>query len=241
MRVTVLGNASRYLAPLSGGSGYLVETDGGARILLDCGGGTRDALASRGVKRVDAIVLTHFHYDHVLDFPTLGAILDEKSVVVIPPGEQKRLDALSEAFVFRRGGFDFGCSFVEADRPIEVAGQTLSFAPTQHSAPSFATRIGNFVYASDAAPNESLLQHATNADLLLMHTLLPTVEPDSAHAQIHSTAETAAKLGLLANARRLLLSHRYWESSDEEMLKHARGHARVLLAQSGSSYDVHAP
>lgn len=232
MRLSVLGNAGRYLAPLSGGSSYLVE-EGDARILLDAGGGARDALARMDVDRLDAIVVSHFHFDHVLDLVTLRDLMDEETLLVVPAGERARLDALATAYAFE-GPFSIPGRIVEAKGPIEAGGLTLRFAPTQHSAPSFATRLGGLVYASDGAPCERLRELAAGAELLLMHALLPTVEPTSAHARIHSTAETAGRLAAEARADRLLLSHRYHESPDAAMREAAsRGFGRVELAREG--------
>lgn len=241
MKLTVLGNAGRYLAPLSSGSAYLVEA-GDARVLLDAGPGARDGLARLGVERLDAVVLSHFHFDHVLDLVTLTGAMDARTTLVIPEGERKRLDALAAAYAFD-GAFALAGPIVEATGSIEVAGARLRFAPTQHSAPSFATRVEAggraLVYASDGAPCAPLKGLARDADLLLMHTLIPTVEPASAHARIHATAQTAGLLARDAGARRLLLSHRHWESPDAAMREAAgKSFASVELAREEETIPV---
>ena len=245
MRLTVLGNTGDYLAPLSGGSGYLLEATG-VRVLLDCGGGVRDALRALGGSggKLDAVVLSHFHFDHVQDFVTIGALVGPDTRVFVPPGEKRRVELLAQAYVFR-GAWDIGgLTEVDFAGSYEVGDLTLRFAPTQHSAPSMATRAeapsgARFVYASDAAPSDALRDAADGADLLLMHALLPTVEPESNHARIHSTAQTAARLAKSAGAHRLLLSHRFHESTDEDMLREARASfENVDLAKDGANHDV---
>lgn len=236
MLLRVLGNTGRYLAPLTGGSGYLVES-GGTRVLLDCGGGVREALARLGVDRVDAVLVSHFHHDHALDLIAMRELLAPDVPLLVPPGEAGRLQDLARAFAFR-GPFAVDGPVVEAVGTRRVGPLTLTFAPTKHSAPSFATRIedaegATLVYAGDTAACAPLVDLAHGADLLLMHTLLPTVDPASSHAQRHATAETAAQVAREAGARTLLLSHRYHESKDEDMLAHARAHPRVELARDG--------
>lgn len=241
VELTVLGNASRYLAPLSGGSSYLVEA-GDARILLDAGSGAAAALARTGVEALDAVVLSHFHWDHVSDLVPVRRAMKAGAPLVIPPGESARLDALAKAFVFD-GAFDLDGPLVEARDALRVGPLALSFAPTQHSAPAFATRVEHagraLVYASDTAPCEPLRALARGADLLLMHTLLPTVEADSGHARVHSTAESAGALAAQSGARRLLLSHRYHESPDAAMREAASTRFDgVELAREGATLEL---
>lgn len=236
MRLRVLGNTGRYLAPLSGGSGYLVEADDGTRVLLDCGGGVRDELARLGVDRVDALVLSHFHHDHVLDLMTIRDALDARTTLFLPLGETPRLQILARAFAFR-GPLEMAGPVVEPapGTTYEVGPLRLRFAPTRHSAPSIATRLddaeGSLVYASDTAPCDPLRDLARGCDVLLMHALMPTVDPASGHAARHSTAETAARLAADAGVGTLLLSHRYQKSEDADMLAHARAHPHVVLAR----------
>jgi len=236
VRLRILGNPDRYLAPLQGGSSYLVEHEG-TRVLLDCGGGARDALARLGIERVDAVVVSHFHQDHVLDLPTVRDAMDPGTTLVLPRGETKRLASLADAFVFE-GPFDAPGPLVE-QQDVAVGPLRLSFAPTQHSAPSMATRIEadgeSLVYASDTAPCEGLARLARGCDLLLAHTLLPALPEGQPHLRIHTTAQTASRVAQEAGARRLLLSHRYHGSAAADMLREAGG---AMLAARSAVYTV---
>jgi ribonuclease BN (tRNA processing enzyme) len=238
-----MGNASQYLAPLAGGTSYLLEHDG-TRILLDAGHGARGALADSGVDELHAVWLSHMHFDHILDLPTLGGALDDDARILLPRGERRRLDALADAYAWG-GAFEMGAGAdeVDAGSELKVGGIRISFARTQHSAPALAARFEAdgraLVYASDTAPCAGLRTLARGADLLLMHTLLPTVEAGSQHARIHATAETAGALAEEVGAKRLLLSHCYHESPDSAIREAAmRSFAHVELASTGQGYDV---
>ncbi|HET6405143.1 MAG TPA: MBL fold metallo-hydrolase [Candidatus Thermoplasmatota archaeon] len=243
MKLTVLGNAGRYLAPLAGGSSYLLEA-AGARVLLDAGQGARAALAARDVEPLDGVWISHMHFDHVLDLPTLGGGLDDDARIHLPRGERRRLDDLANAYAWD-GPFEMqgGVVEVEEGEKVSVRGIRMTFARTQHSAPAMAARFEAdgraLVYASDTAPCDALRALARDADLLLMHTLLPTVEPESEHARIHSTAATAGALAAEVGARRLLLSHRYHESADGAMREAAASRfGAVELARDGETYEL---
>lgn len=243
MRLTVLGNAGRYLAPLSGGSGYLVEA-AGARIVLDCGSGVRDALARLGSPPppLDAVVLSHFHHDHVADLVPVMRHLRPGGRLVVPAGERARLDRLAEAFAFE-GPFEVPGGVFEAapGASLTVGDARLRFSENRHGVACVATRVEAegkaLVYASDTAPCDALRDLAHRADLLLMHALLPTVAPDAEHARIHATAATAAALAVASGAGRLVLSHRFHESKDSDMLFEARM-AKVQLARDHGVIEV---
>lgn len=83
MRIEVLGHWVG--APMGGGaaSSYLVSGDG-TNVLLDCGAGTLPMLHSRGLaQRLDAILISHMHRDHMLD---LLALVDMAAICALYPG-----------------------------------------------------------------------------------------------------------------------------------------------------------
>lgn len=43
----------------------MIETDGGLRILIDCGPDFRQQILTQPFGKIDAVLLTHIHYDHV--------------------------------------------------------------------------------------------------------------------------------------------------------------------------------
>jgi ribonuclease BN (tRNA processing enzyme) len=71
MRLTVLGGSSASPNVGAGCSGYLVETPG-TRLVLDLGPGTLPELRRHAdFRRLDGIVISHPHLDHVLDLLAL--------------------------------------------------------------------------------------------------------------------------------------------------------------------------
>ena len=69
MQVTLLGTGCPVVHSGRRGAATMVE-GGGARVLVDCGSGATQRLVEAGTKgaALDALLLTHFHTDHLVDF-----------------------------------------------------------------------------------------------------------------------------------------------------------------------------
>jgi ribonuclease Z len=74
--LTFLGTAASVPSAERNHPGLLVRA-GGHRVLIDCGEGTQRQLlrAGAGFRRLDRILLTHAHFDHVLGIPGLFSTL----------------------------------------------------------------------------------------------------------------------------------------------------------------------
>ena len=72
--VEVLGSGGPLADDSRASAGYLVWVDGEAKLLIDAGGGVFLRFGEAGAKleNLDAILISHFHADHVAD---LAAIL----------------------------------------------------------------------------------------------------------------------------------------------------------------------
>ena len=72
MRLTLLGTGTPAPSLKRAGSSYLIRIDG-QTLLFDHGQGAGTRLLEAGVRpeKVDAIFLTHLHYDHICDYPRL--------------------------------------------------------------------------------------------------------------------------------------------------------------------------
>lgn len=72
----------------------LVITDTGKRILIDCGPDFRQQATSIGLNRIDAILLTHEHYDHIGGIDDLRTIAWNQEIPIY--GERRALDSVKE-------------------------------------------------------------------------------------------------------------------------------------------------
>jgi ribonuclease BN (tRNA processing enzyme) len=210
----VLGCATAGGNPGEPCSGYLV-TAGGSRILLDCGPGVVSSLLLRDAAPLDAVVLSHLHFDHIGDLIPLGyahliGLAGEwkAPTVYAPPGGAARIAALCEA---GGAGADHlvacGMTVIEYEpgSALAVGDAQLTFRALVHPGTSHAIRVeaggGVLVFSGDTALTPGLAEHAAGADVLLSEA---TALPES---EIHLPAAHAGRIARAAGCKTLVLTH----------------------------------
>ena len=120
----------------------------------------------------------------------------------------------------------------------------MRFHEVDHFVQTFAVEIasevtgGRFVFGADTGPSESLVEFASEADLLIVEATL--AEPDAGDRPGHLTAAEAGAHAARAGARALVLSH----ISDELDLSAARTAAEeafggpVEIAREGAGFEL---
>jgi ribonuclease BN (tRNA processing enzyme) len=246
-------------APLGSGCPcYAVRTES-TLLLLDFGPGAHERAWERGLLgRIDAIVISHMHLDHVLDLLPLSGEVSEEAIQATEPnprrpavyipraGGREALTALAEALGSNPGRFDHAFDLREYDDrdQLEIGDLQLTFTTTAHALPALAPRVtdgkATLVYSADAAYRDSLVEHAAGADLLLLEATY--LEPgEHLERQGHMTGEQAADLAERAGARRLVLTHTMpFPDENEEKLRRARERfaGEVQLATRGAVFPV---
>ena len=179
MRLTVLGKSPAWTDAGGACSGYLVD-DGTSTLLLDCGPGVFGKLRSlHDHARVDAVVISHLHGDHMLDLVPFAYALRYSPHSRAAGGIRPRLIAPPGAEdAFRRlGGIWGGEALLEETFLLEeyeegsqpaVRGLRLSFREVPHYVRAFAIsvkgRSGRIVFGADCGPNDALVDFAAGAD-----------------------------------------------------------------------------
>lgn len=216
-RATCLGRAGSHPAPGEATAGWLLSTET-TNVLIDCGAGVlSNLLRVLPPQRLDAIVITHAHPDHISDLTVLTHLLRYGSwradfvfreLPVYAPTEP---DALLDPLLAREG---------ISRRPLtngvdtKIGDLRFTFAPTQHPTECFAVRAqhadqagGFFVYTADTGPEAELTDFAAHADVLVAEATLPEAYSDGAARIGHLTPSLAAELAVRSGAKRLLLTH----------------------------------
>ncbi len=245
MRLTVLGNNGSFPGPDGACAGYLLEADG-LRILLDCGGGVLARLQRYfPIEQLDALVVSHLHFDHMGDLPVLKYGLESKIAlgqcldplplhVPATPEEVVRTFASDQAFAV---------SYIQDGMLTQLGSASLSFVRMDHPIETYAVVVQaedkRFVYSGDTLYNPRLVDAAGGADLLLCEATavgsLQILSGQMPHMTARQAGETAAQAGV----RRLLLTHLWYEVPHEEYEAEARqSFAAAEAAEELVTYEI---
>ena len=143
-------------------SSVLIEA-GGMTLLIDAGPDLRQQLLRADVKRLDAVLLTHAHIDHIAGLDELRAFnfFQKKAMPIL--ASAATLDAVKRMFAYAfekekyPGTPDLQLRTIE-NAPFTLGGLELTPVEVQHyRMPVFGFRIGGLAYITDAksiAPEE---------------------------------------------------------------------------------------
>ena len=241
MKLTILGMNGPF--PAAGGctSGYLV-TDGAAAIAIDLGSGCLGQLTRlMAPEGLQALLLTHWHYDHCADVLPLIFRLEacaQQPLHIYAPAD--------EGSLIRKAVQN--CTKIILH---DVAPQTefripnsefrITVHAARHPVPALMYRIEcsgkALCYTGDTNTVDGLADFARGADLLLADGLFPT--DLWAGGKPHLSAAHCAQLAKDAGAKQLVITHLNPTIDPETLLKEARA-IRIdsRLARTGDTYDV---
>ncbi|SFB95990.1 Ribonuclease BN, tRNA processing enzyme [Bacillus sp. OV322] len=244
MKITVIGYWGGYPAKNEASSGYLLEY-GDFRILLDCGSGVLAQLQNHlKPEELDAVVLTHYHPDHVAD---IGVLQHAVFIQQILGSEKKTLPIYGhdlDSSEFKKLTFKDvtkGVSY-SAGVPLTIGPLTFTFMETKHPVPCFAMRIEAggqaIVYTGDSSYMEELGEFAKGANVLLCESNFYG-DMDGTQAG-HMTAREAGTVAEKANVQLLLLTHlpHFGELSQLKKEAAQKYGGEIAIARSGLEYQL---
>ncbi|RWZ55206.1 MBL fold metallo-hydrolase [Halobacillus fulvus] len=210
MKVTVIGCWGAYPAAGNATSGYLFETEQ-FKMLVDCGSGVLSRLQQFiKLDQLDAVVLSHFHHDHIADIgPLQYAFLVQNTLQktnrILPiyahDEEQEKFDQLTHQFT--KG------EVYNPNDELRVGPFSIKFQKTKHPAPCYGMRITDgketAVYTADTSYFTEFVPFAHGADLLITDTNFYKGMDGSGPG--HMTSQEAASIASDAGVDTLWLSH----------------------------------
>jgi phosphoribosyl 1,2-cyclic phosphate phosphodiesterase len=186
----------------------LIEMQG-KTIVIDTGPDFRYQMLRAGVKKLDAILYTHEHKDHVAGLDDVRAFNYLQDTAVDIYAHKRVQDALKNEFHYVFSGNNYPgiprlkLNTIEDRHPFQAAGiEIIPISVMHFQLPVFGFRIGDFTYITDA----NLITAAEKlkikgSDILVINALQK--EKHISHFTLEEALELAAEIG----AKKTYLTH----------------------------------
>jgi ribonuclease BN (tRNA processing enzyme) len=249
MELVVIGSGTSVPHPARAASGYWLDT-GDDKLLLDVGSDTPHRLAQEQLDwpNLDAIWISHFHWDHMAGLPPLlfgmkwapqTSNRRKPLRVYGGPGLRQVLEGINTANNFQLCGQQFAVEITEVEPGDEfqcAPSLTARSFSTPHTKESSAIRLmgrddKSLVYTSDTGFSEDLISFSKGASVLLMECSFRINKPVETHLELADALRIAAG----AAPDTLVLTHLYpeWDEFDLETEARSLWQGKTIRATDG--------
>jgi phosphoribosyl 1,2-cyclic phosphate phosphodiesterase len=185
-----------------------VETPG-ARVIVDAGPDLRAQALRHGIRRVDAILFTHGHADHILGMDDVRRFNAAMQGPMPCYGDARTLVDLRKTFHYvfdpetPKGGGLPALDLREIDGPVRVADLTATPVPIWHGErPILGFRFERFAYLTDCSRiDDAAWPLLEGLDAVVLDALRE--QPHPTHFSLGEAIEAARRIG----ARRTFFTH----------------------------------
>lgn len=234
LRITLLGTGGSAGVPMLGGpdgkgdwgscdptnprnhrtrAAIAIQAPGGQRLLVDTTPDMRAQLLANAIPRVDAILYTHAHADHITGLDDVRILNRIANRVLQAHGTEATLSEISRRFAYAFKPHEQGRGFYRpalAPCPLtpgearNIAGLNVQTFRQDHGAvESLGLRIGPFAYSTDVVR----LDEAAFATLAGIDTWVLGCFTSGAAHPTHANLATALAWATRVGARRTILTH----------------------------------
>jgi len=178
----------------------LIQWPDGTTALIDASLDCRQQLLSVGLRRLDALLLTHPHADHVLGLDDLRIFNFRQQRSLPVHANAETLAQLSRTFwyVFEPTQYEEGkpkLDLVETTAPFHVNGHEVVPLPIMHGTlPILGWRLGRFAYVTDALViPEPTFELLAGVDVLVINALRE--KPHPTHQTLADAVRAIERIG----------------------------------------------
>jgi phosphoribosyl 1,2-cyclic phosphate phosphodiesterase len=254
MRVTFLGTGTSHGVPMIGCAcavctsadprdkrwrpSVYIEADSGAKLLVDTGPDLRAQALAFNVARVDAILYTHGHADHVVGLDEVRRFNALQRSTIPCFADEQTEDEIRRMFSYvfdpgtPKGGGIPDITIAPVQRTFEAAGTDVTAVPVLHGERTVqGFRVGNFAYLTDCSriPQESWALLA-GVEVVVLDALRE--RPHPTHFSLAEAVAAAERIG----ARLTLFTHIAHDLAHERTC--AKLPAPMALAYDGQRVDL---
>jgi phosphoribosyl 1,2-cyclic phosphate phosphodiesterase len=223
LRVTMMGSGTSTGVPVIGCTcavctssdprnrrlrpGLKLEMEGGV-VLVDTPTDLREQALHFGLPRLDAVLFTHPHADHIFGLDDIRIFNFRQQQPIPCYGSAETLAAIRRVFSYafeetQEGGGKPQLDLIEIDGPFTLLGHEVVPVPVWHGRmPVLGYRLGSFAYVTDCnrIPEESYGLLA-GVEVLILDAL--RYRPHSTHFSVDEALAAAARIG----ARHTIFTH----------------------------------
>lgn len=225
MRVRILGCGGSGGVPLLGGiwgdcdpdepknrrrrASILIE-EGPTTILVDTSPDLREQLLDAGTRRLDAVLFTHAHADHLHGIDDLRSMNRLMRAPIPVHADARTLQAIAQRFAYVFSPLEPGVSFYKPTlTPHEIAGKfavagiaVVPFEQGHGFTKTLGFRIGDMGYSTDVVDlDETAFDILAGVDLWIVDCL--RYDPHPTHSHLARTLDWIARV----KPRRAVLTH----------------------------------
>jgi phosphoribosyl 1,2-cyclic phosphate phosphodiesterase len=162
----------------------LITLDSGENILIDTGPDLRDQALRENINRVDAVLYTHTHADHLHGIDDLRAfcVLQRKQIPLYAKEDAASHITQKFGYVLREPSdfWEMPVLRIESiQQPFDLFGTTVTPIPVMHGKSAiFGYRVGNIAYLTDVSEiPEASFALLENLDIILLDCLREQSHP----------------------------------------------------------------
>jgi phosphoribosyl 1,2-cyclic phosphate phosphodiesterase len=216
-----------------------IDVPGHTTMLVDAGTDLRQQMLTHRIARVDAILFTHAHADHVMGLDDVRRFNSIQSGPIPCYADARTWESLQGTFAYvfetkprTEGGGVPKLQPHTIDGPFRVGGVGVVPVPLWHgSLPILGFRFGNFAYLTDCNRlDEAAWPLVAGVDTLVIDALRD--RPHTTHFSVAEALEASARIG----ARRTYFTHMCHDLG--YAATNARLPAGVELAYDGLMLDI---
>lgn len=210
MKLTALGVWGGYPTRDAGTTSYLLQSEEGFNLLLDAGSRAVTELEHElSPNDLDAIILSHYHEDHIAD---LGALRQYRQLQTVKPGILPIYGHQENEYEFSKLSLENvseGIAY-DVENGTSVGPFDIQFLKTVHPVICYAMRIVEratgqvLVYTGDTGYFAGLVDFSKDADILLADVYF---FKDKAKMPNHLSSVEAGEIAAQAKVKKLILTH----------------------------------
>jgi phosphoribosyl 1,2-cyclic phosphate phosphodiesterase len=176
-------------------------TVGGKKILIDCGPDFRQQALKYSIEHLDALLITHTHYDHVAGIDELRAYHYQKKRPLRCFLSRESYEEIKKCSGYLWPHLEYEC--LDHEGTFSLDGITIGYVSyTQRKMQVTGFRVGSFAYISDIREfDPKIFSQLKGVETLAVTAI--DVRPSTAHFSVGEATHFARKVG----AKRTWLTH----------------------------------